>query len=434
MQDKNHLVTSCYTLSMPSIFKATLATLAVAPLARGHTWIEQIRNINDKGEYVGQYGYSRGMVSKTDPGFDGFSMNWELPARQQKLFIDETTPLCHTAQRKQVQSSDKYPRLQATPGGYIAMRYQENGHVTLPQNQRGKPKKAGTVFVYGTTEPQEDEKLLNVLQWTKDGQGGNKKGALITMNDFDDGRCYEMKPDASTVRDERIKEFPNFAMGQVVQGKPGNYPLACETDVQLPQTATLGKPYTFYWVWQWNTAPNVDPGLPKGKDEYYTTCIDVDVTSPDVAMAAVTDQKYAVGQQDAMSTAVSDFKQRTALMTDVKQGEVGPIFSDKSSRPSSSASPPTTTPGSSSVSPPISTGLYLNATMSTPTTLSTLTQRPTANPTALLPSSGIVTITDVVMVTVTATPSAALNPRADASPAAYSPRYKHGAKFRGRFA
>lgn len=416
---------------MPAILTATLAVLAVAPLAQGHTWIEQIRNINDKGEYVGEYGYSRGMVSKTDPGFDGFSMSWELPARQQKLFIDDTTPLCHTAQRKQVQSSDKYPRLQATPGGYIAMRYQENGHVTLPQNQLGKPKKAGTVFVYGTTDPQEDEKLVNVLQWTKDGQGGNKKGVLVAMNDFDDGRCYEMKSDASTIREQRIKEFPNFAMGQVVQGQPGNYPLACETDVQLPKTATVGKPYTFYWVWQWNTAPNVDPGLPKGKDEYYTTCIDVDVASQEVAMAAVANQKYAVGQQDAMSTAVSGFKERTALMTDVKKGEVGPIFSANPSGsfsntpyPTNGASLPTTIPVSVIPPAPTGNGLYLNSTMFTSTTISTPMS---------LPTNSIVTVTDTVMVTVTATPSATVRPRSDASPAAYRARYNHGAKFRGRF-
>lgn len=411
---------------MSPILKATFAALAVAPHAWGHTWIEQIRNINDKGDYVGQYGYPRGMVSKTDPGFNGFSMNWELPAGQQKLFIDETTPLCHTAQRKQVQSSDKYPRLQATPGGYIAMRYQENGHVTLPQNQLGKPKKAGTVFVYGTTEPQEDEKLVNVLQWTKDGQGGNKKGILVTMNDYDDGRCYEMKADASTVREERMKDFPNFAMGQVVDGQPGNYPLACETNVQLPNTAPLGKPYTFYWVWQWNTAPGIDPGLPKGKDEYYSTCIDVDVASPEVAMATVADKKYAVGQQDAMSKAVPDFNQRTALMTDVKQGEVGPVFSNK---PSGS---PSDTPVPSA--PSVSSGApFLNSTTPLlPTKIPTLTPYPSAGPTSR-PLNGIVTITDIVMVTVTATPSAAVVPRAAATPAVYSARYKHGAKFRGKF-
>jgi hypothetical protein len=143
-----------------------VAALAVAPFASGHTWIEQLRNVNDKGQYVGEYGYPRGMVSKTDAGFDGFAMNFEIPAYQGRLFINESTALCHPKQTKQVQSSDKYPRLQAVPGGFIAMRYMENGHITKPENQKGKPAKAGTIFVYGTTEPKQDEKLVNVLHRT----------------------------------------------------------------------------------------------------------------------------------------------------------------------------------------------------------------------------------------------------------------------------
>ncbi|KAH9862682.1 hypothetical protein J1614_010775 [Plenodomus biglobosus] len=441
---------------MSSIFKTTLAVLAIAPFALGHTWIEQIRNVNDEGEYVGQYGYARGMVAKTDPGYTGTSMNWELPAGQGKLFIDETTPLCHTAQRKPVQSSENYPRLQATPGGYIAMRYQENGHVTKPENQLGKPEKAGTVFVYGTTEPDENETLLTVLEWTQDGQGGNKKGKLLTMNDFDDGRCYEINDSENW--QERSKVIPNYAMGQAVEGQPGNYPLACETDVQLPETAELGKPYTFYWVWQWNTAPGVDPGLPKGKDEYYTTCIDVDVASPDVAQAADADKKYAVVQQDAMASAVSDFSKRTALMTDAKQGEVGPIFSGSPSgspsgapaptgapapvspsapanspAPTDGAAPPPSLPSPPAV-PSITTGApYLNSTMPAPTDIPTLSQRPGPAPTSLS-SGNLVTITDTFMVTVTATAGPAVTPRAIESSASYSARHPHGAKFRGRFA
>ena len=310
---------------MSRFFITTLATLVVAPLAMGHTWIEQLRNVNDKGEYVGEYGYPRGMISKTDTGYTGDSMNWLLPV-QPKVFIDETSPLCHTSQTKQEQSSDKYPRLQAVPGGFVAMRYMENGHVTMvdPATGLGKPEKGGTVFVYGTTSPKEDEKLVDVLRWTMDGSGGDKRGALLATNDFDDGRCYEVN--STPTSEERRVSDPNFAMGQVADG-PGNYPLFCETNVQVPKNATSGKPYTFYWVWQWNTAPNVDPGLPTGKDQYYTTCMDVDVSSGDAALKADAESKFALGpQQDAMSVAVADFASRTAIMTDALQGEVGPVF------------------------------------------------------------------------------------------------------------
>lgn len=402
---------------MRSILASTIAVLATAPVALSHTWIEQLRNVNAQGEYVGEYGYPRGMVSKTDPGFNGFSMNIELPAYQGRVFINEDTPLCHPSQTKQVQSQNKYPRLQAVPGGFIAMRYQENGHVTKPDNQKGKPEKGGTIFVYGTTEPKENEKLVNVLQWTQDGQGGNKRGVLLATNDFDDGRCYETNE--TPVSQERRKSDPNFAMGQVVEGAPGNYPLMCETNVQLPETAELGNAYTLYWVWQWNTAPGgVDPGLPTGKDEYYTTCIDVDVASADVAMAADAKQKYALGpQQDAMSVAVADFASRTAIMTNALQGEVGPYFSQK---PTGAPSATGGAPGRNSTAP---------ATTRAPTR----TRRPGAAPTSPPGDDNVVTVTDTVFITVTAPAVTQTQSPAETARAAHSVRHKYGAKFRGRF-
>jgi hypothetical protein len=52
-------------------------------------------------------------------------------------------------------------------------------------------------------------------------------------------------------------------------------------DIQLPADAPSGQPYTLYWVWDWPTAPGVDPNLPNGKQELYTTCIDIDIVSGD---------------------------------------------------------------------------------------------------------------------------------------------------------
>jgi hypothetical protein len=395
-------------------FQLLAAALAVAPLALGHTWIEQLRNVNDKGQYVGEYGYPRGMVSKTDIGYSGLSMNFEIPAYQGKLFIDEDTMLCHKKQREQKQSSDKYPRLQAVPGGFIAMRYMENGHITKPDNQKGKPAKAGTVFVYGTTQPKDAEKLADVLRWTQDGKGGDGRGTLITMNNFDDGRCYETN-ETPEFKD-RSKAVPNYAMGQPEKG-PGNMPLFCETNVQLPKTAAMGKPYTFYWVWQWNTAPGgIDPGLPKGKDEYYSTCIDVDVASADVALAADAEPKFALGQQDGMAKAVADFASRTAIMTDALKGEVGPIFSGKQTpvssspggaptqKPSASA-PLSQPPAPSSKTPALSSGAPVPTSkvslISGQPAIPTITKRPGAAPSSQ-PSNGDVTITDTVFVTMTA--------------------------------
>ncbi|KAF9690610.1 hypothetical protein EKO04_011474 [Ascochyta lentis] len=417
---------------MSRFLATTLAALAVAPLAMGHTWIEQLRNVNDKGEYVGEYGYPRGMISKTDTGYNGDSMNWLLPV-QPKVFIDETSPLCHTSQTKQEQSSDKYPRLQAVPGGFVAMRYMENGHVTMvdPATGLGKPEKGGTVFVYGTTEPKEDEKLVNVLRWSQDGSGGDKRGVLLATNDFDDGRCYEVN--ATPTSEERRVSDPNFAMGQVSDG-PGNYPLFCETNVKLPKDVTEGKPYTLYWVWQWNTAPNVDPGLPAGKDQYYTTCMDVDITSADTALATDAESKYALGpQQDAMSIAVSDFASRTAIMTNALQGEVGPVFSGSAT---SGAPVASGMPGNSSSS---ATATATAPALTQITNIPTMSTRPGASPKPTSGSDDAVTVTDIVYVTVTASGSKA-SATASApmggftAPAKHVIRHKNGAKFRGMFA
>jgi hypothetical protein len=395
---------------MTRIAQAIVAALAIAPVTMGHTWIEQLRNVNDKGQYVGEYGYPRGMVSKTDPGFTGLSMNFEIPAYQGKIFINEDTALCHPSQTKSVQSSNKYPRLQAVPGGFVAMRYMENGHITLPENQKGKPEKAGTVFVYGTTEPKEDEKLANVLRWTQDGKGGDARGTLLTTNNFDDERCYESN--GTPENKERSKAVPNYAMGQASNG-PGNYPLFCETNVQLPKTAAVGKPYTFYWVWQWNTAPGgIDPTYPKGKDEYYSTCIDVDVTSANVALAAAAKPKFALGQQDAMSVAVAAFASRTAIMTDALKGEVGPIFSGQQT-PAPSA-PGGTSPQKPSAPAP---SPQVPALSSKPPKASgqpakpTITRRPGTAPSSKPVGGPVVTITDTVFVTRT-TPAATKSPAA----------------------
>ncbi|OSS52840.1 hypothetical protein B5807_02446 [Epicoccum nigrum] len=359
---------------MPSIFTTTLAALAVAPFVTGHSWVEQLRNVNSKGTYVGDYGYPRGYVGKSDPGFTGDSMNWLLPVAP-KVFIDETSPLCHTAQTTQKQSSEKYPRLKAVAGGFVAMRYSENGHVTLvdPKTGEGKPEKGGTVFVYGTTEPKEDEKLMDVLRWTKN---GTSRGTLLATNNFDDERCYEIN--ATPISKERQAAFPNYAMGQATDGGAGGFPLMCDTNVQIPTTAPSGKPYTLYWVWQWNTAKGTE-GQPTGKDQYYTTCIDVDVTSADQALSASAESKYALGQQDAMSEAVKDFNSRTAIITNPVQGEVGPIFGSGNSSSKPSATP--TAPALSQI-----------------TNIPTMTSSPE-------PSSGAgdaVTVTDIVYVTVTA--------------------------------
>jgi hypothetical protein len=420
---------------MSRVLQTIVAALAVAPVALSHTWIEQMRNVNDKGQYVGEYGYARGMFGKTDPGFDGTKMNFEIPAYQGgKIFIQNDTLLCHPSQRKQQQSQDKYPRLQAVPGGFIAMRYMENGHITKPNNQAGKPAHAGTIFVYGTTQPKENEKIADVLRWTQDGKGGDSRGLLLTTNNFDDGRCYEIND--TPIHQERAKEFPNYAMGQADTKGPGNYPLFCETNVQIPKAAATGKPYTIYWVWQWPTAPGKDNSYPKGKDEYYSTCIDVDIASANVALAADAEPQFALGQQDAMSKAVDDFASRTAAMTDALKGEVGPIFGGGPQTPAPSVpggapSQPTPAPAPSGGAPsapapqaPKPSGQPQGPKPTGQPLIPTLTKRPGAAPSSKASGGDVVYVTDTLVVTITAsapaqqTPSMVTSIKSKAPPAA----------------
>ncbi|KAH7120918.1 hypothetical protein B0J11DRAFT_52013 [Dendryphion nanum] len=404
---------------MHSSLLALLAASAITPTILAHTWVEQIRVISGNGTYVGEYGYPRSFKPKTAPGFnDQADVVFLQPdSSVQPPFIREDSPLCHPKQRKQVQS-EKFPRAQTPAGSWLALRYTENGHVSNPGSANSAPfpgrrKNGGTVFVFGTTQPKEDEKIASVLRWTEDGQGGDKRGVLLGVNDYDDGRCYELNGEALTA--QRSKKIPNFAFGQATGGQ-GTYPLLCETNVQLPKTASTGQPYTLYWVWQWPMEPNPKNG-DVGKDEYYTTCMDVDIVDTLKKDAAM---KFPNGgQQDAMSVAVSNFSARKAAITNPIEGEIGPVFK------TSSGSVPTPTGGAPPASKPTllpSGPPFGNSTASLP--IPTLTRRPGENPgrrTSTRPTqqpssiangdnNGII-VTVTQRITITAVPSQA-TPRA----------------------
>lgn len=63
----------------------------------------------------------------------------------------------------------------------MAMKYLENRHVTLPQNQPGKPLAAGTVYVFGATQSSEIKKWVDVLQLSGDGSGSNQLGRVYSL-------------------------------------------------------------------------------------------------------------------------------------------------------------------------------------------------------------------------------------------------------------
>lgn len=282
-------------------YSAAGALVALALLitpSTAHSWVEQMMVISSNGSFTGNPGYARNNTMRTVPGFSDLLMVHILPGQGQPsieerqapaasaatpststatatafsdtMSILPTDPMCKKTQQTMKQSNGS-PRLQAAPGDNIALRYQENGHVTLPQNQPGKPANRGMIYIYGTTQPKTDENFLDVFkQWTTDGTGGDKRGVLLATQPFDDGQCYQVN--SGNISTERQKQYPHTA-NQLMGAN-----LWCQNDIALPADAPSGKPYTLYWVWDWPTAPGVDPNLPNGKAEIYTTCMDIDIT------------------------------------------------------------------------------------------------------------------------------------------------------------
>jgi hypothetical protein len=242
--------------------------------AASHTWVEQLLGVAPNGSFTGSPGYIRNYTQRTVPNFDdGMDLNLVPPdGRANQSYIAPTDPMCNPNMITQVQSPGN-PRLQAAPGAPISLQYQENGHVTLPQNQPGKPANRGTVYIYGTTQPLTNEYLLTVHRnWTADGTGGDKRGKLLSTQNFDDGQCYQVNSgNISEARQQEYTFTPTNPMGTN---------LWCQNDLVLPTDAPTGQPYTLYWVWDWPTLPGVDPSIPEGKEEIYTSCMDIDIIAP----------------------------------------------------------------------------------------------------------------------------------------------------------
>ncbi|MCJ1313697.1 hypothetical protein MMC25_007376 [Agyrium rufum] len=253
---------------------ALVVGLSLFSHVKAHSWVQTLNIMSSNGSFTGDIGYPRGYVPQyANPAFNDGDMVYLLPPDGTSSdVISSSAPICKSTQQKPTQSA-KYPRLQAQPGDNIALQYEENGHVTLPQNQKGKPTNRGTVYIYGTSKAQSDDKLMSIHKvWNTQGTGGDKRGKLVATRNFDDGQCWQKNGgDISVARQSKHPiETPSAPQGDE---------LWCQNDLSIPMDAETGKPYTLYWVWDWPTLPNMDPGLPKGKLEMYTTCMDVDITS-----------------------------------------------------------------------------------------------------------------------------------------------------------
>lgn len=326
------------------MIRPILSLLVFVASGNAHSWIEQLTVIAPNGTFVGEPGYARGNVLRTAPGFgDPTMVNLIPPSTQPNVSVVlPTTKMCKDTQQTYNQTKDS-PRLKASAGAAIALRYQENGHVTLPQNQPGKPKNRGSIYVYGTSNPKEGETLLNVHgKWTQDGSGGDGSDVLLSKQSFDDSRCYQINSgDISKSRQQKYPHTANQLMGA---------DLWCQQDIKLPSNLPSGKPYTLYWVWDWPTAAG--GSYPNGKQEIYTTCIDIDVEGSSNAQNQKDDAKYIAGQDLNRASIQSQFEelanQQAGSQSGSSSGPSTPSSAPSSSESSAPSGISSETPGSQS--------------------------------------------------------------------------------------
>lgn len=293
-----------------------------------HSWVEQVRRIAPNGTFTGEPGYPRGMVSRQDPSFDDKKLQYLLPVSggsEGPVILDSDN-----IARYGIDSyTEELPKLSAAPGELIALRYQENGHVSIPDTPENKPANRGTVFVYATEKPKDDDKLLDIHHvWNKDGTGGDKRGKLIATRNFDDGQCHQVN--GGEVSSNRQKEFPKEA--DQLQGGD----LWCQVDVRIPEDVAAGSVYTMYWVWDWPTlTPEVAEKSKNGvyptqgegvvTPELYTSGVDIDIVAADktgafggsrIAQPSKSDEEVTFdAEQDINNMAIKDQLNNMFLVT-----------------------------------------------------------------------------------------------------------------------
>lgn len=229
-----------------------LFAVAISPFVFCHSWVERLMRIELNGTMIGDPGYIRGTMSRLDPAFTDTVM--------QSLLTDFDEPICKATQATR-RYSVEFPALKAHAGDFVALQYQENGHVTMLRNS---PHKAGSgeVFVYGTSMPHGNDHLASVYGvWNREGTGGSARGRLLGTWSFDDGQCYQINE--GYLSRERQRLFPKTAL------YPSGADLWCQIDVRLP--LDISNWYTLYWIWVW---PNLGPSV---SEEIYTSCMDIKV-------------------------------------------------------------------------------------------------------------------------------------------------------------
>ncbi|KZZ95153.1 hypothetical protein AAP_01641 [Ascosphaera apis ARSEF 7405] len=233
-----------------------------------HSWIEMVQRISSNGTLVGQ-GYPRNFVKRV-AGRNIDSQAMYAPVLHGTV-LDPKLPICKPV-KQSTENSQEFPPLEAPASSWVALLYQDNGHVTFPFNQAGKPPGGGHVYVYGTPKSQPTDSFEPIWDPETHTFGPPKNSSsgmkLLAVRNYDDGICHQAAD--SAVSHEREAKYPTNP-ADPLQGAN----VWCQTDLQLPEG--ISDTYTLYWIWNWRTEPHRDCGMPDGKDEIYTSCIDIKI-------------------------------------------------------------------------------------------------------------------------------------------------------------
>lgn len=103
--------------------------------------------------------------------------------------------------------------------------------------------------------------IPDLLKWTKDGKGGNGKGRLLSVTNFDDTLCFEFN-------DTQVSQG-RFAVagGEHGQSTP------CTSQFQVPDDVKADM-YTVYWLWDFSEHFGKEQ---PGHVEWYTSCMDIEI-------------------------------------------------------------------------------------------------------------------------------------------------------------
>ena len=194
-------------------------------------------------------------------------MTYKLPPAP-ATYVTDADYICSERQR----NIDLTYALVADPGQQITLRYQENGHITLPDITPGKMK-SGEVYVYGTFAAQSSHTLRQIHHvWPLTDFVDSESGFLLTQSPFDDGRCYQINN--GSISRQRQAMFPH------PPDPPEGENVWCGTNLTIPsavfpcsaQHGQVGQDLvlSLYWVWEWpGTATHATA------EQFYTTCLDV---------------------------------------------------------------------------------------------------------------------------------------------------------------